>query len=313
MASEIITSFLEMMAAERGASANTAAAYEHDLKEFMAFLSAGQPRHSLESADETALHRYAAHMAGAGLSPSTSARRISSLRQFYHFLYSDGLRKDNPAAHLETPKQAETLPRYLDEGEVSLLLAKAHEDNSAEGMRLTALLEVLYASGLRVTELLTLKYSAIQRKPSQQGDVYFLSVRGKGGRERIAPLNASAMSAMKAYLACRTRFLGKDRTNSYLFPSRAAEGHLTRQRLGQMLKELAVKAGIDPEKISPHVLRHSFASHLLHNGMDLRVLQELLGHADISTTQIYTHIANDKLKSLVENHHPLARKSARYG
>lgn len=291
----LIESFLEMMASERGAAHNTLESYKRDLSEAAVFLK--KRKSNFASADKRLLEAYVAAQSKSGLSPRTVARRISSLRQFFDFLYSDDIRKDDPSSTLDTPKLPRKLPSSLSANDITALIAAA---DKAQDVRLVAMLELLYASGLRVSELVTLPLSHVQ-KITKCGH-HFLMVRGKGNKERIVPLHASALAAINAYLSTR-----KD-DSPWLFPSRGKEGHITRQRFGQMLKEIAPAAGLDPTRISPHTLRHSFASHLLAGGADLRVIQELLGHADISTTQIYTHIEQDKLTELVTRHHPLARK-----
>jgi len=297
MADPLIESFLEMMTAERGASRNTILSYARDLDDARAYLKSRKV--SFESADRDVLEEYMVSLSKSGLSPRTIARRLSSLRQLYRFLYTENRRADNPAAQLDTPRQPRTLPKSLTAQDITTLIATAR----AEGeLRLTAMLELLYASGLRVSELVTLPARALERKGSER--FAFLTVRGKGNKERIVPLHDAAVDALQAYLAQR-----KDEPK-WLFPSRGKEGHITRQRFGQMLKSLAARAGLDPEKISPHTLRHSFASHLLAGGADLRVIQELLGHADISTTQIYTHVEQERLTKLVNEHHPLAGKKS---
>lgn len=246
------------------------------------------------------------------LAPRTLARRLSAMRQFFRFLVSDGTRADDPTAGLDPPRLGRPLPKILSEAEVARLIAAAAGWPDEEGARLRALLELLYATGLRVSELVGLPLAAAQRDPR------FLLVRGKGGKERVVPLSAPARQALAAYLECRGRFLPQNRrprtkladtkTARWLFPSRGADGHLTRQRCGQLLKELALAAGLDPARLSPHVLRHAFASHLLDHGADLRSVQQMLGHADIATTQIYTHVQSERLRRLVETAHPLARR-----
>lgn len=294
-----IESFIEMMAAERGASTNTISAYKHDLSDFSYFLAKKHQDLKIEDASQDVLKKYMMSITESGLSPATSGRRLSTLKQFYQFLYSDKIRADNPTTGLDSPKKAKSLPKYLSEEEIENLLQTANSDTSKDGLRLSALLEILYASGLRVSELISLKKSSFQKKDSEN---YFLLIKGKGNKERIVPLNKSAIDAIKKHLKnIKTE-------TPWIFPSKKGNGHITRQGVGQMLKKLAVNTGIEIERVSPHVLRHSFASHLLNNGIDLRVLQELLGHSDISTTQIYTHIADDRLKSMVARTHPLARK-----
>jgi len=293
-----VDTFLEMLAAERGAASNTLQAYRRDLADFSAFVAA---RGRLpEDADGTAVRDYLAHLSGAGMAPSTSARRLSALRQFFRFLYADGLRDDDPCATIDSPRQGRPLPRHLSEDEVEQLLAAARRRTGAGGTRLVALLEVLYATGLRVSELVGLPRSALSR------DSQMLIVRGKGGKERMIPLGDAAAEALAAYGAVRGEFAAKGRESPWLFPSRSRDGHLTRARFAQMLKVVALEAGLDAARVSPHVLRHSFASHLLAHGADLRALQQMLGHADIATTQIYTHVLDERLKALVARAHPLA-------
>ena len=296
--SKHLEAFLEMVAAERGAAPLTLAAYRSDLSDLAEFLVArGLP---LEAADEAVLHAYLA--AQTVLGPRTLARRISAMRQFYKFLVIDGIRRDDPTVGLDTPSLGRLLPKMLSETEVEGLIAAARTWTGDEGVRLVCLIEMLYATGLRISELVTLPLAAAQRDPR------FLVVSGKGGRERVVPLSEPSRVALTGYLACRDRFLPGSRPSRWLFPSRGRAGHLTRQRAGQLLKELAVRAGLDPQRLSPHVLRHAFASHLLDHGADLRSVQQMLGHADIATTQIYTHVLTDRLRKLVETAHPLARR-----
>lgn len=293
--------FLEMLLAERNAAANTLAAYRRDLEDAVAFL---KPRGAdLAAADTKDLRGYLGALAAADLSPRTQARRLSALRQFYRFLVDDGQRKDDPSAALDAPKLGRPLPKLLSEDEMLAVIGACHGLDGAEGARLLAMVELLYATGLRVSELVRLPLAAAMR------DQPFMTVTGKGGKERLVPLNPPAKAALTAYLAHRHGFLGSDKVSPFLFPSRGKEGHLTRQRFGQLLKEIGLKAGLDPARISPHVLRHAFATHLLDHGADLRSLQKMLGHADIATTQIYTHVQEERLKSMVEAHHPLARTS----
>ncbi len=295
-----LDAFLEMLAAERGAARNTLAAYRTDLGHFAAFAAA--KGRALETADTTLIRAYLADLTETGMTPRTTARRLSALRQFYRFLVAEGVRSDDPCSVVDSPRQGRLLPKALSEAEVEALLAEARRRKGAEGRRLTALLEVLYATGLRVSELVSLSFAAVARDPQ------LLVVRGKGGKERMVPLNEPARAALGAYRACRSRFLPGGRESPWLFPSRAHEGHLTRQRFAQMLKSLAADAEVDPRKVSPHVLRHAFASHLLDHGADLRSVQQMLGHADISTTQIYTHVLNSRLQALVRARHPLASR-----
>lgn len=299
-----LESFLEMLAAERNAAANTRAAYRRDLKDLLAFLAPRETTLSQASADD--LRAYLAHLARRETAARTAARRLSALRQFYKFLIAEGRRADDPTAALDAPKLGRPLPKLLSEEEMSRLITVCGNLEGPEGARLSVMIELLYAAGLRVTELVKLPLAAVLR------DQPVLIVRGKGSKDRMVPLNAPARSAINVYLGHRAHFLPKDGPASpFLFPSRGIEGHLTRQRFGQMLKELANAAGIPPDRISPHVIRHAFATHLLDHGADLRSLQKMLGHADIATTQIYTHVAGDRLKTLVAAHHPLAKAGAR--
>ena len=293
-----VEAFLEMLAAERGASPNTLEAYRRDLGVLAGQLGA-KP---VEEAGAEDLRDYLAQQAASGMAARTLARRLSALRQFYGFLFAEGLRPDNPTTAIDSPRQGRSLPKVLNEAEVEQLLAAAREREGPDGLRLRALIEVLYATGLRISELVTLPLSAIARDPR------VLIVRGKGGKERMIPLGEAARAALAEYRAVRKPFLKGKAESPWLFPSRGKGGHLTRHRVAQLLKELAVEAGIQPSKVSPHVLRHAFASHLLDHGADLRSVQQMLGHADISTTQIYTHVLNERLKSLVAEHHPLARR-----
>lgn len=284
-----------MLVAERGAAANTVAAYRRDLCDAQAAAGA------LATADHDAIARYLRSLKARGMTARTVARRLSCLRQYYGFLVSEGRRADDPSATIDAPIAGRRLPRTLSEAEVERLLDAARAAPGPRGARLVALVELLYASGLRVSELVGLPMAAIG------GDSRMLLVRGKGDKERFVPVGDAAAEALAAYLAVRNRFLGGARASPWLFPSRGGAGHLTRHRFAQLLKELAADAGLDPSAVSPHVLRHAFASHLLANGADLRSVQTMLGHADISTTQIYTHVLAERLKALVTGHHPLAR------
>ncbi|MBE7638485.1 site-specific tyrosine recombinase XerD [Sneathiella sp. P13V-1] len=291
-----LESFLEMLALERGAAENTIAAYRRDLESFDEYLSG--TRTSAQDAEESDLSKYVQNLAREGFSTATQARRISAIKQFYMFLLNENIRADNPAMNLESPQSGRRLPKYLSEEEVDLLLNGA-EGESAEDKRRTALLHILYATGLRVSELVTLPFPTF----GEEDD--FIIVRGKGNKERLIPVNDSAKKALNTYLEVRDSFMGEE-YSSWLFPSRGKSGHLTRQRFGQILKDLAIEVGLEQKRVSPHVLRHAFASHLLAHGADLRSLQKMLGHADISTTQIYTHVLKERLVGLVNQHHPLA-------
>jgi integrase/recombinase XerD len=300
--SSLIEAFLEMMSAERGAGVNTLAAYRRDLLDFTGHAPSG-----LATASREDIRAYLTGCAASGLAASSQARRLSALRQFYGFLHGEEIRPDNPTDALEAPRRQRPLPKILSGGDMEKMIASATAEaqKSAEGKRLLCAVEMLYAAGLRVSELAGLPLAAVKGKDG------FLLVKGKGGKERLAPLNASARSAIRDYLDVRAEFLPKGvrgpRAERYLFCSRGAEGFVTRQRFHQLLKGLALKAGLDPAKVSPHVLRHAFATHLVEGGADLRSVQTLLGHADIATTEIYTHVARDHLKRVMHKAHPLAR------
>lgn len=300
--------FLDMLASERGAARNTLDAYRRDLDDFAAHLR--QRRASLESAESADIRAYLADLSRRGFSSASAARRLSAIRQFFRFLYAERHRRNDPAAVIEGPKLGRALPKVLSIAEVDRLLRAARDATERGGqsfgeklraLRLWCLLEILYATGLRVSELVALPASAAARR------LRMLAVRGKGGKERLVPLNDAAKDAMAAYLALRGE-TEKSSTSPWLFPSFGDSGHITRQHFARELKELAAGAGLSPSRLSPHVLRHAFASHLLQNGADLRIVQTLLGHADVSTTQIYTHVLEERLKSLVRDLHPLAEE-----
>lgn len=295
--------FLEMMAAERGASAHTLDAYRRDLLDYDAFLKARGREPQDAGADD--IRAYLASLVAAGMRASTTARRLSALRQYHRFLFLEGRRRDDPTLHIDAPRLSRPLPKLLGEEEIEALIAAARAREGPEALRLTALLELLYATGLRVTELVSLPLSAIA------ADRQWLRVRGKGGKERIVPVGGAARRALEAWLAARKAVVPDASRARWLFPSRARSGHLTRQRVGQLLKALAVEAGLDPSRISPHVLRHAFASHLVAHGADLRAVQAMLGHADIATTQIYTHLQSEHLQGVVRDFHPLSRPRRR--
>jgi integrase/recombinase XerD len=294
-----VEAFLEMMAVERDASPHTLSAYGRDLADAEVWLSdAG----GLMGASQEAVEAWFADLSRRGLSAATAARRRSSVRQFYRFALGEGWRNDDPSRRIDAPKQGRSLPRTLSRDEIEALLAAAGAADSAAGLRLVALVEMAYASGLRVSELLGLKVEAVRRDPA------YLIVRGKGGKERLAPLNAAARASIKAWLTARDAARKPNTPDSaWLFPSHGKTGHLTPRRFAQLLDQAALAANIDPARVSPHVLRHAFATHLLEGGADLRVVQTLLGHADISTTQIYTHVATDRLAQVVHSRHPLAK------
>lgn len=286
--------FLEMMSAERGAAANTIESYRRDLSDYYAFLSArGQ---NARNAGRDTISDYIGELNARGFAASSAARRLSCVRQFHRFLVSENLRDDDPTRIIASPKAGRGLPKVLSIAEVDRLLALAEEEAGGgedKAVRLYVLIELLYATGMRVSELVALERKALMR------DARYLTITGKGGKERIVPLNDSARDALAAWIE---RIGG----GKYLFPAEGAEGHLARQVFARDLKTLAARAGLPAAKVSPHVLRHAFASHLLQNGADLRVVQMLLGHADISTTQIYTHVLDAQLRQLVQDHHPLA-------
>jgi integrase/recombinase XerD len=309
----LIELFLDMLAAERGAGANTLAAYSRDLADLSAHLR--KKRRTIAAASTDDLRGYLGTLTAKKFKPATVARRLSAMRQLYRFLFAEGHRGDDPAAVLEGPKRGRAIPNTLSIAEVDRLLtaARAGLDDATRkhgerlrSARLACLLEVLYATGLRVSELVALPVTAARR------DQRMLVVRGKGNKERLVPLNDAAKRAMAEYLALVNAPERSDkiagRESKWLFPSFGESGHLTRQHFARELKSVAAAAGLRAAQVSPHVLRHAFASHLLHNGADLRVVQTLLGHADISTTQIYTHVLEERLKSLVRDLHPLAEE-----
>jgi integrase/recombinase XerD len=301
--------FLEMLAAERGAAPNTLQAYRRDLEDFLGFLEGrGNELARIAPAE---IGAYLRAQSEAGLAATSRARRLSAIRQLFKFLVGEGLVAEDPTLGIAGPKQGRPLPKTLSVVEVDRLIAAArrrtqaaHGRDRVRALRLYALLETLYATGLRVTELVTLPRSVLA------DDGRILTVKGKGGRERIVPLTPAARTALHGYLNVGRHCGGEAAmiASKWLFASRGAQGHLTRQRLAQELKELACEAGIEAERVSPHVLRHAFASHLLDRGADLRSVQQLLGHADISTTQIYTHVLEERLRKLVLEHHPLASR-----
>ena len=310
---KLINLFLDMLAAEQGAGLNTLDAYRRDLEDFSGFLvGSGQ---SFASVETQVLRDYLADLDARGFKSSSVARRLSALRHLFRFLLNERIRRDDPAAILSGPKRGRGLPKVLSISDVDRLLARAKALAEApeasalqrlRAMRLYCLLEVLYATGLRVSELVALPLSASRR------DARMIVVRGKGNKERLVPLNEASRQAMADYLAAMEALKPEKKKNAasskWLFPSFGESGHLTRQHFARDLKELAAAAGLAPRLVSPHVLRHAFASHLLHNGADLRIVQTLLGHTDISTTQIYTHVVEERLKSLVRDLHPLAEK-----
>lgn len=306
----LFESFLEMLVAERGAAENTVSAYRRDLNRYQQYL--GSRNSNLEKCDSEIVRKFIQSLSKEGLSAASQARLLSSVRQLHKFLFAEGIRPDDPSSTVDAPKKSRPLPKILSVDEVDMLIGQAEREageeatkkskvNSLKARRFYALLETLYATGLRVSELVSLPLSAAKT------DARFLSVIGKGQRERLVPLSQKAKKAMANYLIVSSKKFPEDQRR-FLFPANSADGHFTRQVFARHLKDLAVRAGIAPSRVSPHVLRHAFASHLLQNGADLRSVQQLLGHADISTTQIYTHVLDERLRSLVEEKHPLAQK-----
>lgn len=298
MNKELIAAFMETITAERGAAENTIAAYTRDLENCGEFLDSG--RRTFENAQVSDLRAYLAFLAENGMSVKTQARRLSALREFYKYLYTEKIRTDNPTDVLDSPKTGRSLPKYLSEEEINRLFDAIPAMSPKKALRMKALLEILYASGLRVSELVSLPASTVNVREN------FLIVRGKGSKDRMVPLTDAAKQALHEWIPERERTLPKGRESRWLFPSRSKTGHLTREGFFEELKSLATAAGIPAERVSPHVIRHSFASHLIAHDADLRTVQQMLGHANIATTQIYTHILDDRLKNAVEKNHPLA-------
>ncbi len=305
-----LDSFLEMMSAERGAAANTLSSYDRDLNDLRDFLQ--QRKVPMSDAATSDLSAYLENLSAQGFAASSQARRLSSMRQFYKFLYSEGLRGDDPTGILDAPKKGRSLPKTMSVADVTVLLAQASTEASKEGpgqvsrIRMHLLLELLYATGMRVSELVSLSAKVLRHEGR------FLMIRGKGNKDRMVLLSRAAMEAMDTYDRARKALIPKKEgmpESPWLFPSNGKEGHLPRQVFARDLKDIAIRAGLSPSAISPHVMRHAFASHLLQNGADLRAVQELLGHSDISTTQIYTHVLEERLQELVQTHHPLAKQA----
>ena len=307
----MIEAFLEMMVAERGVSVHTLHAYRRDLQSLSDHLGGES---ALEKASLQQLESYLHNIVAQNLSPSTQARRLSSLKQYYLFLMSEGIRQDNPSSLLEAPKPARRLPKYLSEDDVAALLQLArkraeHHQDDYHSIRMACMVELLYATGMRVSELVGLPYKTVRLNEP------FLHITGKGGKQRLVPLSSRATQALQTWLPVRKAMLDEQSPSAFwLFPGRGGDdfgnqrGHITRWRFAQLLKSLALEAGLDPQKVSPHILRHAFASHLLAHGANLRSVQHMLGHADISTTQIYTHILQERMQKLVK-HHPLNQKT----
>ena len=305
-----IQRFLEMLVAERGLALNSRLAYRRDLVAVTDWLK--QHQKNLISAKKEDLSTYLVALSKSGVSRQTTARRLSALRQYYRFLIGESVREDDPTAMIDSPKAVRRLPKIVSAREIADIINATSHLERIDSQRLRALIEILYATGMRVSELVSLPLSALSR------DLDYLRVRGKGGHERMLPLGKTAQKALATYLdTAQTAGRGKTAiqeknwnhkaSRHWLFPSSGASGHLSRQYFARLLKKAATRAGLDPGRVSPHVLRHAFATHLLENGMDLRHLQQLLGHADIATTQIYTHVSPQRLRDLIESHHPLAK------
>lgn len=299
MGNEAVNRFLEMMSAERGASANTLEAYGRDVGEFLTYCGGM----ALKEISRDDVGDFVQYLGRVGRSPKTVARKLSAVREFFKFLYTEKDIKDNPAADVLTPKQEKPLPKFLSEDEIKRLIAAAKECSGPKGRQMTAMLELMYASGLRVSELVSLPENCINFDRRQ------VFVRGKGSKERVVPVAPAAIQAVFDYLEQRDCFIREGRRSIWLFPSKSSRsGHISRDTFFKRLKELAVKAGIYPSRVTPHVLRHSFATHLLNHNADLRSVQKMLGHESINTTEIYTHILSDKLLETVQKLHPLAGK-----
>ena len=299
-------SFLEGLIYTQGRARATISSYRSDLDDFFAY--AASQSWDMATLGAAEITDYLATLSQRGMTHSTSARKNSALRQWFKFLMGERIRRDNPVLLVSTPKRSRSLPHVLTAAEAQALIHATREDTSAEGLRLQAVMEMIYASGMRISELVSLTLAHIERDPKKPKRILpYFTVRGKGGKDRIVPLHASACTALEHYLAVRAQFIPTHSESKWLFPARGGT-HMTRQYVGQQLKKLCARAGINPAHCSPHTLRHSFATHLLEGGADLRVIQELLGHADIATTQIYTHVADSKLKATVAKHHPLNRK-----
>ena len=299
MGNEAVNRFLEMMSAERGASANTLEAYGRDVEEFLTYCGGL----ALKEISRDDVGDFVQYLGREGRSPKTVARKLSAVREFFKFLYTEKDIKDNPAVDVLTPKQEKPLPKFLSEDEIKRLIAAAKECSGPKGRQMTAMLELMYASGLRVSELVSLPENCINFDRRQ------VFVRGKGSKERVVPVAPAAIQAVFDYLEQRDCFIREGRRSIWLFPSKSSRrGHISRDTFFKRLKELAVKAGIYPSRVTPHVLRHSFATHLLNHNADLRSVQKMLGHESINTTEIYTHILSDKLLETVQKLHPLAGK-----
>jgi integrase/recombinase XerD len=302
----LVNNFLETIAVERGASNNTIESYKNDLSDFSKFLDSSGI--GLNDIGTNQIRDYVISISRKSLESSTIYRRLSAIRQFFLFLCSENILKDNPTVNIDMPKIGKNLPTVFSEEDIAKLLDECYKDQTPQFVRNAAMLELLYASGMRVSELISLKLTNLQIRNNSDDIKPYIMVTGKGNKERLIAINQKAIDVLKQYIPLRKDFT-TDKKNPWLFPSKqSTKGHITRQYFGKILKKLAINAGINYQKISPHKVRHSFATHLLNNGADLRIIQELLGHKDISTTQIYTHVASEKLKKTLETFHPLANK-----
>ena len=301
---DYLEQFLEMMIAERGVASNTIISYKNDLVKFKNFLLAK----NITEVTTDEIREFISYLSTEEIKPVSIARKITTLKQYYKFLVTENIRNDNPVLLIYKPNPGKSLPKILSKEEVKNLFGVLENPQNFDDIRLSCMLEILYASGMRVTELVSLKMSSVQIEQSSNVIKPFMTINGKGNKERIVMLNDNAINALAQYLKIRVNFIPNQNSEKWLFPSNSKEEHITRQRFGQLLKELAIIANINPDMISPHVLRHSFATHLLENGADLRVIQELLGHSDISTTQIYTHVQTKRLKEVIDEYHPLSEK-----
>jgi integrase/recombinase XerD len=303
-----LDNFLEMLLAEKSAAANTVSSYRRDLVDFLKFIA--KQGVGLQDVDQNLLKKYISLLTASGVKASTLARKISCLRTFSKFLVEERIFVNNPMQQIELPKKGKSLPKALTQEEIANLLKTAEQDKSKEGIRLLAMLEILYATGMRISELVELPLAAMQRNLQDGSLLNYMIIRGKGNKERMVVLHQTAIAALLAYLSIRGNFLKHKHKSTYLFPSYDKAGnisHITRQRFGQLLKELAINSNISPARLSPHKIRHSFATHLLQNGANLRSVQTLLGHCDISSTQIYTKVYNEDNAKLVNTKHPLAK------
>ena len=296
----ILENFLEVLASEKGLAVNTRISYKNDILQFLVFLEKNKKRiNEITSVD---IEKFTSKFSTQGLEKSTISRKMSALSHFFIFLLEENIIKSNPINELDLPKQIKKLPKILSVDQVEKLIKSSREDQSINGIRLNTMIEILYATGIRVSELVEMKLSATYAEKN------FLLVQGKGNKERLVPISENTEDKIKDFLKIRNKFLNNDSESKWLFPSKqSSKGHITRQRFNQLLQTLCERVNLNNIKISPHKLRHAFATHLLANGVDLRSLQQMLGHADISTTQIYTHVLKDRLKKLVSDNHPLSK------